>query len=212
VRIDSFAALGDSFTAGRESVIGERWPDRLAAALRQVNPALVYENLAVDGAGSAEVLEQVPAATALRPNLVTVICGANDVLLTTRPDVRGYEQRFGEILERLTEALPGAAVVTGTAPESWQFMDLRPRTRKRLCDATAALNAATVRIAAEHDVFCLPVAGHEELEDPANYAADGLHASVQGHRLIARETGRFLHEQFGIALGTPAGGDPGAEA
>lgn len=203
MRIEAYAALGDSFTAGRESVIGERWADRLASGLRRVNPELVYENLAVDGADSAEVLEQVPAATALQPNLVTVICGANDVLLTVRPDVEGYERRFAQILTNLRGALPEAAIVTGTAPESWHFMDLRPRTRKRIAEATEALNEATMRIAAEHDrVLCLPVAGHPALEDPANYAADGLHASQRGHELIARETGRFLHEAFGIEIGS----------
>ncbi len=203
MRIEAYAALGDSFTAGRESVIGERWPDRVASGLREVNPRLVYENLAVDGANSAEVLDQVPAATALQPNLVTVICGANDVLLTTRPDVEGYEQRFAQILEALRAELPEAAIITGTAPESWHFMDLRPRTRKRIAEATEALNGATVRIAAEHErVLCLPIAGHPALEDPANYAADGLHASQLGHELIARETGRFLHEAFGIEIGS----------
>jgi lysophospholipase L1-like esterase len=203
LRIEAYAALGDSFTAGRESVIGERWPDRVAAGLRQVNPGLVYENLAVDGADSAEVLEQVPTATALRPNLVTVICGANDVLLTVRPDVEGYERRFSQILGRLREELPEAAIITATAPESWHFMDLRPRTRKRLAEATESLNEATRRIAAEHErVLCLPVAGHPALEDPANYAADGLHASRLGHRLIARETGRSLRQAFGIEIGS----------
>jgi len=203
VRIETYAALGDSFTAGRESVIGQRWADRVASGLRQVNPGLVYENLAVDGANSAEVLEQVPVATALRPNLVTVICGANDVLLTVRPDVEGYEERFAQILGTLRAELPEAAIITATAPESWHFMDLRPRTRKRIADATEALNEATLRIAAEHErVLCLPVAGHPALEDPANYAADGLHASQLGHELIARETGRFLHEAFGIEIGS----------
>ena len=203
MRIETYAALGDSFTAGRESVIGQRWADRIASGLRQVNPALVYENLAVDGANSAEVLEQVPVATVLRPNLVTVICGANDVLLTTRPDVEGYEERFAQILGTLRAELPEAAIITATAPESWHFMDLRPRTRKRIADATEALNEATLRIAAEHErVLCLPVAGHPALEDPANYAADGLHASQLGHELIARETGRFLHEAFGIEIGS----------
>ena len=203
MRIEAYAAIGDSFTAGRESVIGERWADRLALGLRRVNPELVYENLAVDGANSTEVLEQVPAATALQPNLVTVICGANDVLLTTRPDVEGYERRFSQILSALCAELPEAAIVTGTAPESWHFMDLRPRTRKRIAAATEALNEATRRIAAEHEaVLCLPVAGHPALEDPANYAADGLHASQLGHELIARETGRYLHQTFGIEIGS----------
>ena len=48
--VSTYVALGDSFTAGRESIEAERWADRLAAGLRAVNPDLVYRNLAVDGA------------------------------------------------------------------------------------------------------------------------------------------------------------------
>ncbi len=200
MRIRSFAALGDSFTAGRESAEGERWPDRIAAGLRAEEPQLRYANLAVDGAGSAEVLEQVPAALELRPELVTVICGANDVLLTTRPDVEGYEERFAAILERLREGAPEAAIATATAPEAWHFMELRPRTEARLAAATAALNAATREIAARHDVFCLPVAGDRRLEDPDNFSADGLHASPTGHELIAREIARIFERELAIEI------------
>ena len=56
--VRAYAALGDSFTAGRDSIDAERWADLLAAGMRRVNPDLVYENLAVDGATSAEVLER----------------------------------------------------------------------------------------------------------------------------------------------------------
>jgi len=54
--VRAYVALGDSFTAGRDSIDAERWPDLLAAAMRRVNPDLRYENLAVDGATSADVL------------------------------------------------------------------------------------------------------------------------------------------------------------
>ena len=96
--VSSYAALGDSFTAGRDSIDAERWADLLAAGMRRVNPELRYENLAVDGATSAEVLDQqVEPALALEPDFVTVICGANDVLLATRPDVGGYAERIDTI-------------------------------------------------------------------------------------------------------------------
>ena len=96
--VSSYAALGDSFTAGRDSIDAERWADLLAAGMRRVNPELRYENLAVDGATSAEVLDlQVEPGLALEPDFVTVICGANDVLLATRPDVAGYAERIDAI-------------------------------------------------------------------------------------------------------------------
>jgi lysophospholipase L1-like esterase len=196
--VGTYVALGDSFTAGRESAPGERWADRLAGGLRAVNPDFTYTNLAVDGADSAAVLEQVPVAIELEPDLVTVICGANDVLLTSRPDVAGYERRFAEILERLREAAPEAAILTATAPEGWHFMELRPRTKARLTRALTDLNAATRAVAARHDVPCLIVAGHPGLTERDNFSADGLHPSARGHERAAREIALSLQANFGI--------------
>jgi lysophospholipase L1-like esterase len=197
--VRAYAALGDSFTAGRDSIDAERWADLLAAGLRRVNPDLRYENLAVDGATSAEVLDgQVEAGLALDPDFVTIICGANDVLLATRPDVEGYAKNFDAILRRLREGAPEALLVTATAPEGWQFMDLRPRTEARLIEATRELNDLTRAAAARYDVLCLPVAGHPALRDPATFSADGLHPSSVGHRLVARESSTYLSAQLGI--------------
>jgi lysophospholipase L1-like esterase len=204
--VSAYVALGDSFTAGRGSADGERWADRLAAGLRERSPELVYRNLAVDGASSADVLGQLPTALALRPDLITVICGANDVLLTSRPDIEGYEGRFSEILEKLRDGAPEAAILTATAPESWHFLELRPRTKARLVRALGELNAATRSIAARHRVPCLNVAGHPGLTDRANFGADGLHPSMLGHERAAAEIALSLRAHFGIASDPPGGG------
>jgi lysophospholipase L1-like esterase len=197
--VRAYAALGDSFTAGRDSIDAERWADLLAAGMRRVNPDLRYENLAVDGATSAEVLDrQVEPGLAIDPDFVTVICGANDVLLATRPDVAGYAKNFDAILRRLRDGAPEAMVVTATAPEGWQFMDLRPRTEARLIEATRELNDVTRAAAERYDVLCLPVAGHPALRDPATFSADGLHPSSAGHRTVARESSVYLSDRLGI--------------
>lgn len=197
--VRAYAALGDSFTAGRDSIDAERWPDLLANGMRRVNPELRYENFAVDGATSADVLdEQVGPALALEPDLITVICGTNDVLLATRPDISGYAERIDQILSRLREGAPEAALVTATAPESWHFMEMRPRTEKRLIEATTELNAVTVAAAERYGVLCLPVAGHEVLKDPDTFSHDGLHPSSAGHRFAAEQSALVLHQHFGI--------------
>jgi lysophospholipase L1-like esterase len=197
--VRAYAALGDSFTAGRDSIDGDRWADLLAAGMRRSNPELRYENLAVDGATSAEVLErQVGPGLALEPDLVTIICGANDVLLSTRPDVPTYAKNFEEILRQLREGAPEAMLVTATAPEGWQFMELRPRTEARLIEATKELNDVTRTAAKRYEVECLPVAGHPALRDPATFSADGLHPSSTGHQTVARESAIFLSARLGI--------------
>jgi lysophospholipase L1-like esterase len=197
--VRAYAALGDSFTAGRDSVDAERWADLLAAGMRRVNPELRYENFAVDGATSAEVLDQqVGPALALEPDFVSVICGANDVLLSTRPDVSGYETRIDEIFHRLREGTADAAMVTATAPDTWHFMEMRPRTEMRLIKATTELNEVTRAAAERYDILCLPIAGHEALSDPDTFSADGLHPSSGGHRFVAEQAAIVLHQHFGI--------------
>jgi lysophospholipase L1-like esterase len=197
--VRAYAALGDSFTAGRDSIDADRWADLLASGMRRVNPYLRYENLAVDGATSADVLDrQVEPGLALEPDLVTVICGTNDVLLATRPDVSGYAERFDEILRRLREGAPEAMLVTATAPEVWHFMEMRPRTERRLIEATTELNEVTRAAAKRYGVLCLPVAGHEVLRDPDTFSADGLHPSSVGHRFAAAQSAIVLHQHFGI--------------
>jgi lysophospholipase L1-like esterase len=206
--VGAYAALGDSFTAGRDSVDAERWADLLAAGMRRVNPDLRYENLAVDGATSAEVLEQqLGPGLALEPDFITIICGANDVLLATRPDVATYAKNFDAILQRLREGAPQAMLVTATAPEGWQFMELRPRTEARLIEATKQLNDATREAAERYDVLCLPVAGHPALRDPDTFSADGLHPSSSGHRRVARETASYLSQILGIEFDMGEGGE-----
>jgi lysophospholipase L1-like esterase len=120
------------------------------------------------------------------------------VLLTTRPDVAGYAERIDRILARLREGLPAAMLVTATAPESWHYMQLRPRTEARLIEATKGLNDVTREVSDRYDVLCLPVAGHPALRDPATFSADGLHPSSVGHRLVARESAKYLSEKLGI--------------
>ena len=193
-----YVAIGDSFTAGTGCEPGEAWAERLAAGLRRRNPSLAFRSLAVHGATSAQVLGQIPEAIELEPDLVTVVCGANDVLLTTRPDIPAYARRLASIIGRLRAANPGVRIVTATAPERWDFLDLRPRTRRRVEHGIDRLNRATRTIAGSYGVPCLDVASHPGLSVPENFASDGLHPSAVGHARAARGFAALLGSELGI--------------
>jgi lysophospholipase L1-like esterase len=81
-----YVALGDSTSEGLEDPLpdgsGYRgWTDRLAERVATLNPELTYANLAVRGKLARQVREdQLDAALALEPDLVTVVAGLNDVL------------------------------------------------------------------------------------------------------------------------------------
>jgi lysophospholipase L1-like esterase len=197
-----YVALGDSFTAGKDCAPEQRWTDRLASSLRSVHSPLGYYNLAVEGATSADVLAQVGPALQLEPDLITVICGANDVLASVRPDIDGFSTRLAAILERLRAGLPRVAILTATSPEHWRFLELRPRTRARVIRGIGRLNEATRAVAGAHEVPCLDVANHPGLDEPENFAPDGLHPSPVGHARAAVEFARALHANFGIESAT----------
>jgi lysophospholipase L1-like esterase len=198
--ISCYAALGDSFTAGTGSPDGLGWADRVAGSLRGRNPGFVYRNLAEDGATSADVLRQVDHALQLEPDLATVICGANDVLRSTRPDETAYAGRLSEIFHRLRQAGPGMIVVTATSPARWDFVPLGPRTRARVEAGMRSFNDVTRSVAREHGVPCLDVADHPGLRERDNFATDGLHPSTRGHARAARAFAALLRDGYGIPI------------
>jgi lysophospholipase L1-like esterase len=200
-RLSLYVALGDSFTAGAGAVDGEAWPDLLVDRLVEHNPTLALRNLAVDGATSWEVVEQLSEAVELEPDLVTVVCGANDVLRCTRPDSERYAANLALILGRLRVAHPDVRIATATSPESWDFMRMGPRTRRRVEQGISEFNGVTRRLADAMGVPCLEVAGHPGLADPKNFNDDGLHPSATGHRHAAAGFAALLHDNYGIETG-----------
>jgi lysophospholipase L1-like esterase len=203
--VSCYVALGDSFTAGTGSPEGLGWADRIAGSLRRRDSAFVYRNFAEDGATSANVLGQLDHAIQLEPDVVTVICGANDVLRTTRPDEGAYAGRLNEIFRRLRDAGPRMIVITATAPARWDFVPLGPRTRTRVEAGMRTFNDVTRRVAREHDVPCLDVADHPGLRERDNFATDGLHPSPQGHARAARAFAALLRDGYGIPIVNPEG-------
>jgi lysophospholipase L1-like esterase len=188
--IRSYVALGDSFTAGTGCAPGERFADRLATRLAAGRPGFEYRNFAVEGATSEQVLDQLAPALRFGPDLATVVCGANDVLFSVRPDADAYARRLAVIFRVLGEA----RILTATAPERWDFLELGPRTRARLERGIVAFNAATREVAAELGVPCLEVADHPGLAEPANFVEDGLHPSAHGHDQAASAFLRLLRK------------------
>ena len=190
--IRCYVALGDSFTAGTGCAPGERWADRLAGMLAARRSDLVYRNLAVEGARSEAVLVQLGPALQLEPDLVTVVCGTNDVLFSVRPDAAAYARRLTGIFRRLRETLPTVRIATATAPDRWDFLDFGPRTATRLERGIERFNAATRAVAEASSVPYLEVAGHPDLAEASNFVDDGLHPSANGHAKAATGFARLL--------------------
>ena len=205
--VRTYVAIGDSFTAGAaedeepEDHATRLWADELAEALRAAAPdgELTYRNLAVAGASSPEVAEgQIQPALELEPDLVTVFCGANDVLLAVRPDIDAFRASLSEIFGSLREGVPDATIITATVPDL-QFVPLRERSRERVRQGMEAVSRATRDLAASYDVLCLDLANNPEAARRENYAGDGFHLSDTGRRRTAAAFADALDE-VGVAI------------
>ena len=188
----TYVAMGDSFTAGL--VPGQpRWPDEIA---RQLGPNVRYENLATVGATSEEVeSEQLSRAIELEPDLVTLVCGANDVLESTRPDSHQYAERLGRMFRRLRREAPNAEIMSATYPDISRFLDLRPRSRARVEQGMQLFNEASRAVAEAHGVVLLEGFDHPAAQERSTFGEDGFHPSEEGHRRAAYEFVRALKDR-----------------
>lgn len=190
-----FVALGDSFTAGSEPGVAS-FCDRVAVQL----PDARYLNLAAAGARSADVVDQLDGALAAEPDLVTVVCGANDVVRTTRPDVEAFERNLTTVLAALSGAPRPPRVVSATYPAVAELLPLRARTRARVDEGLRAVNDVIRRLSDRHGAYCLELDGHPGRAERENFAADGFHPSAAGHRRAALALAACLRERLDIDI------------
>ena len=179
-----YVALGDSTVEG----VGASSPDatyvaRLHARLRGVYPRAGVINLGVGGATSRDVVaDQVERAILLRPQLVTLSVGPNDI--TEQVPVTEYEANVDTILRRLT-AETRAVVVANLLPD----LAVTPRFRGRdstpeVARLTVQFNEALRRQASRHGVELVDLYTASRTEVPLRpelVGRDGYHPSDLGY-------------------------------
>jgi lysophospholipase L1-like esterase len=180
-----YVALGDSFTEGigdpePQSPGGYRgWADRVAEVLSEKSDDFAYANLAIRGRLLQQVIdEQIEPALALRPDLITLSAGGNDIIRpgTDPDDIAG---RLDAAVGRLRAA--GATIVLFTGPDIGMTPVLG-RSRGKVAIYNENLRALALR----HDAIIADMWALRELRDPRMWARDRLHFSPVGHHTIAR--------------------------
>ncbi|MGW5648136.1 SGNH/GDSL hydrolase family protein [Saccharopolyspora sp. NPDC003752] len=181
-RWGSFVALGDSFTEGLADADPNGsfrgWADRLAEHLTAHDPELRYANLAVRGKLIRQIVdEQVPQAVALRPGLVALTAGGNDIIRPgSNPDAVAelFDSAVGEL--RAT----GADVLIGTGFDTRDTPVLR-HVRGKVGTYNSHLRA----IADKHGCYVMDLWSMRVLRDNRAWSEDRLHLSAAGHRRVA---------------------------
>jgi acyl-CoA thioesterase-1 len=183
-----YVALGDSTVEG----VGATSPDRnfvsrLHERLLARYPNARVINLGVSGATSADVLvRQLDRAIGLRPHLVTLSIGPNDI--TTRVPVARYEKNLETILGRLRYETTAVAVVNLIPDLAVTPRFSRSRLRETVGRQTIVFNDALERQGRAHgaELVNLYAASQREVpRQPELISADGYHPSDAGYALWA---------------------------
>lgn len=194
-RWSRYVALGDSLTEGLCD--GSRmpdgqyrgWADRLAMLLAQDgertgNRTFRFANLAVRSRRVRDLArEQVPAALALKPDLVSILMGHND-LVGHGADPIALAARVEESVRTLRASGADVMLVTPFLPR---------RAIVRVFARRFAIYASELRrIAAENGCHLLDVDALPELGELSNWSQDKVHLSSSGHRLLAYRAAEVL--------------------
>ncbi|MDT0302092.1 SGNH/GDSL hydrolase family protein [Streptomonospora wellingtoniae] len=186
--IVSYVALGDSFTEGLDDphlgpegtgeVRYRGWADRLAEYLAATCGEVRYANLAVRGRLIRQIAEhQVPRAAELRPDVVTLCAGGNDIIRPgADPDLTA--RIFEAAVRRL--AATGARVVVFTGMDT-AFQPVMRHLRGKIATYNMHLRA----IADDYGCDVVDLWSMRVLQDHRAWSGDRLHFSPEGHRRIA---------------------------
>ncbi len=186
---DSYVALGDSFTEGLNDDLPDGsfrgWADRLAEVLAAGRSDFRYANLALRGKMLDEILdEQLPIALELKPDLVTLCAGGNDIIVPGA-DVDAVTERLEEGVAKLREA--GIPVLMFNGPDT-KVLSVMSVLRGKV----AIYNTNLWAIAERHGARMVDLWTMAPLHDRRAWSDDRLHFSPEAHRRIALKAAEVL--------------------
>jgi lysophospholipase L1-like esterase len=174
-----YVALGDSYTIGTSVKAHDRWPNQLARALRPDADLTLIQNLATNGASTADVIrEQLPELDGLNADVISLSIGVNDVVRSV--DVDAYRMNLQSILSHLASRVPAGHVVAITTPDytlTPAGSDYGDPTRQSA--RIKAFNAVLEEEASHAGMLVVDITPVSDLVpgDPTLVASDGLHPS-----------------------------------
>ena len=185
-----YVAIGDSFTEGLWDVNPDDdarcrgWADMLAARMSsrrtQAGQApLEYANLAIRSRLLGPILtEQLPVALDLKPDLVSLVGGWNDLLRPTL-DIEKLVQDLEAAVVRLRASGTDVLLATGMNPADGPLIR---HTRSRV----GFYNSHVWSIARRHGASVLDLWGMLSMRDWRMWSPDRIHPTTEGHSRVAQ--------------------------
>jgi lysophospholipase L1-like esterase len=200
----SFLFQGDSITDGNRSrdldwnhVLGHGYAYLIAARLWYQFPPKRFQfyNRGISGNQVTDLVRRwEPDALSLKPNLISILIGVNDVLNAVdgnkNSTVSGFEKNYHALLTQTKQQLPDAEIVicepfilpVGRVKEKWNDFKLEITGRQDV----------TKKLAEEFKTMYVPLQetfnqAAEKYPPDSYWLWDGIHPMPNGHELITLE-------------------------
>jgi lysophospholipase L1-like esterase len=200
--IRSYVALGDSLSEGlgdfafSERRLHSGWTDRFATLLAREaelqGHEFQYANLAIRGAKIEAIMgAQLERALELKPDLVTVMAGQNDLFAKVE-NIPRLEQLLREGIQKLLDA--GCKVIVSNTINPIHLMVFRPLAR-----LAVRMTEMIDRVASDLNVPLHDVHRIQSLADVSYWAEDMVHFSGPGHIKVANEAAGILNLSYRLS-------------
>ena len=199
--ISNYVAIGDSLSEGLgdfafewfDNREGCGWTDRLATLLtiqaEDAGNSFHYANLAIRGSKLRKIMTtQLDAALALKPDFITVMAGANDIM-TKAKKLPELERVYREGLIKIQAS--GAKVVVANIMNPVHLRVFSPMAAR-----AARMTALIERSAAELGIDVIDVHRISELRDLRYWADDMVHFSGHGHIMVANRAAAVMGLEY----------------
>jgi lysophospholipase L1-like esterase len=197
----TLVCTGDSFTEGLSDIPRSDgrvtgWADRVAEAL-----GARYANLAVRGKLLDQVVdEQVPAALALNPTILTFHAGPNDVLRPRR-DPALIAEAYAAAVAGIRAQYDGTLVLFTSRGR----LGTGGRTETSIRERFVRFNIGVREVAAANNAVLVDLESSLTLGDPRLWDDDRLHFNTYGHVRVAVAVLEALGVEDEAVLGGPIG-------
>jgi lysophospholipase L1-like esterase len=114
----TFMPLGDSYTIGEGVAKNERWPNQLVSLLRKEGYTIeLIGNPAVSGYTTRNAIDlQLPQLLAAKPDVATILLGANDVF--RGHELVRFQREYTELVDKVQATVSDPhAVILVTIPD-----------------------------------------------------------------------------------------------
>lgn len=179
-----YIPVGDSYTIGEGVAETGRWPNQMVKNLGQKNINIeILDNPAVSGFTVMDAMTyELPVIKKLKPDIVSVLIGANDNFQMT--DVKTFEREYEALIDEIQRLMADPrnilliTIPDHTVSPAFKMYGGSPNASESI----VGYNDAIKRIAKEKN---LPVADiypvSQQMNDPIYFSQDGLHPSSLGY-------------------------------